>query len=966
MTINNHIAPGLRVTTMASAIVLAMPLPAQAQTAQAQTESVVDEEVEEIVVTGSRLVRRDFSAPSPIQSIDKDTLNFAGQQTLEATLNRMPQLTPDFGRSSNNPGNGTARINLRGLGSNRTLVMLNGRRLAPSGIGSAVDANNLPQALIERVEIITGGASTVYGSDAVAGVVNVITRSDYEGFGVDMSAYTTEKGDSQTYDINLSYGHNFANGRGNITLFGGYYDRGDSFAADRTFTETPWFDNWETGELEPGGSFSTPEGATFFFNGIPPFPFDVYTWDPNGDPRTFNLPDDLYNYAPANYLQTPLERYSGGVFLTYELGRSIETYVELTYTQNTSTQNLAPVPAQGNWLINTDNPILTPANAQFLSDNFFDASGAIPGINNLVAGPIFRRLLELGPRTIRDENKYSRVVAGLRGDLSQNWDFDFWVTYTKGEEEEFLLNSASRTRVQQGFLVDQATGQCYDPTGGCVPVSFFGAGALTPEALEYIRVRPILNKTNRTQKLASFFVRGNPFSTWAGPVQTAVGLEWRSDEGGYRADDLLFTFDALGYNAAATVLGSESVWELYGEALVPLVEGAPFAQYLGLELGARYSEYEHAGKVDSFKIGGDWQLNETFRFRVMYQSSVRAPNLAEAFEEERVQDGSYAQFDSSDDLCSASNDPVGSGNTDACVATGLPANLVGVFEAQIQFPTQFTHGGNTSLKPETAETVTVGVIISPQAMPNWQFSVDYYDLNVEDEIGGANTTLACFDAANVDNLFCDRITRDPTPAGGYNVSAVDQRIVNRGVLKTSGIDTQINYSTDLPGILAIGNNSADLLVNTTWTHMLENSTQATTFGTVLDCAGYFGWPCNGPKDGNTWPTDRVTTTFNYASGDWNLHLMWQWIDEVKNSAPLGVDIFGYPEPIMATPTVSQRNYLDLGIGYQFTDNIIGRLSIANITGANPVQMADAADNNTDTALYDVYGRSYTLSFSLQY
>jgi len=237
-------------------------------------------------------------------------------------------------------------------------------------------------------------------------------------------------------------------------------------------------------------------------------------------------------------------------------------------------------------------------------------------------------------------------------------------------------------------------------------------------------------------------------------------------------------------------------------------------------------------------------------------------------------------------------------------------------------------------------------------------------LTVEDEIGGLATDLACFDAANVDNLFCDRITRDP--AGGYSVSAVDERITNRGVLKTSGIDTQISYATNLPDFLAIGNNSADLAVNATWTHMLENSGQQTSFGTVLDCAGYFGWPCKESRDGNTWPTDRVTTTFNYASGNLNLHLMWQWIDATTNSGFLGVDIFGYPEPIMATPTVSQRNYLDLGIGYQFTDNIIGRLSIANITGANPVQMADAADNNTDTALYDVYGRSYTLSFSLHY
>ena len=944
-----------------AAVALALPTVALGQ---ASGDADTDDVVEEIVVTGSRLARRDTTAPSPIATIDKSMLTFSGQQTLESTLNRMPQLTPDFDRTSNNPGNGTARINLRGMGSGRTLVMLNGRRLAPSGIQTSVDANNLPQALVERVEIITGGASTVYGSDAIAGVVNVITRSDFDGFGLDLNTYITEHGDSQSYDINVSYGHNFANGKGNITLFAGYYNREASFAADREFTAVPLFENWDTGELEEGGSFATPSGTTFFFTGNPPpDDFADFTFTPNGDPTPFIDPDDRYNYAPVNYLQTPLERYSGGLFLTYEIGRNIETYLELTHTRKLPTSNIAPVPAFDFPLINSDNPILSPAMRQHIEANFFDATGAIPGIPNLYAGPLFRRLLELGPRNIKDENDYTRAVAGLRGDISENWDFDFWVTYTKGEETQALLNDASRARYNQGFLVDPATGQCYDPSNGCAPVNIFGENNLSSEAVAFLRLPPLINTTSRTQKLASFFVRGDLFSTWAGPVQTAIGLEWREDEGNFKADDYLFTGDALGYNPSATVIGSESVTEIYVEALVPLAQDSSIGDYLGLELGARYSEYEHAGKVDSFKIGGDWQINQTLRFRAMVQRSVRAPNLLEAFEEQRLENGSYTPFQPSDDLCSASSDPVGNGNSAACIATGLPASELGVFEATIQYPTVFISGGNPNLEPETADTYTIGAVITPEFWPKWQFTIDYYDLQVEDEIGGLNIGLACFDAANVDSLFCDQITRDPN---NYNVIEVDARTINRGLLETHGVDTQIQFSSELPSYLAIGNSGADIMVNATWTRMLSNSAQPTAFGTVLDCAGYFGWPCNGSRDGNTWARDRVTTTFNYAAGDLNLHLTWQWIDSSKSAAPLGVDIFGYPEPLLSVPVVSAKNYLDLGAGYQFNDNIVARLTIANLTETSPPQMADNAQNNTDTSLYDIYGRSYTLSFSLQY
>ena len=277
------------------------------------------EAIVEIVVTGSRIKRRAFSSPSPISTIDRDAIAFSGQATLEETLNRMPQVIPDFGRTSNNPGDGTARINLRGLGAGRTLVLLNARRLAPSGVGSAIDVNNLPQALIERVEIITGGATTVYGSDAVAGVVNFITRDDFSGFSIDASINTTAENDAEMYDLNLAFGRDLTNGRGNITVYAGSHERKSLFASARELTRVPLFNDNSSGTLFEGGSGFTP-GATIF---SPQVDFgdgpSATTFDPDGIPRAFIQPDDLYNFQEVNYLQTPLSRYTGGVLATFEL-----------------------------------------------------------------------------------------------------------------------------------------------------------------------------------------------------------------------------------------------------------------------------------------------------------------------------------------------------------------------------------------------------------------------------------------------------------------------------------------------------------------------------------------------------------------------------------------------------------------------------------------------------------------------
>ncbi len=914
-----------------------------------------NQQVEEIVVTGSRLVRRDFNAPSPISTLDREVLAASGHATLEESMNQMPQIQPDFGRTSNNPGDGTARINLRDLGAGRSLVMLNGRRLAPSGVGGAVDVNNIPKALIDRVEIITGGATTVYGSDAIAGVANFITRDDFDGFAIDTSYYVTEAGDSDTYDINVAYGLNFD--KGNLTLYGGYYDREYTFASEREFTAVTMTDNWD-GTVSESGSSHIPAGRVLaprmdLGNG----PVNVM-FDSNGDPVAYNPATDYYNYAPINYLQVPLRRVSGGAMFRYDLSSSIELYSELQLAQNEATSALAPPPAIGFFEINADNPVLTPATRQAFIDNLPPTG---PGMLGL---PFSRRMLDLGPRIIIADRDYSRFVAGLRGEINDTWDFDVWATYTKGEETEYFLNDASSSRMQQGLLVDPLTNQCFDPSGGCVPLNLFGEGNLSQEGLDFLRFDPFENVTSRTQKLVSAFVRGAPLDSWAGPINVAVGLEWRSDDGDFKADEALFSDDTLGFRPRASVQGSESVKEIYAEATIPLMEGHGFAEYLGLEIGGRYSDYDHAGGVETWKFGGEWVLPIPLRFRAMFQRSVRAPNLEEAFTEQGVEQGSFVgSINSSNDPCSASNNPVASGIGDACVSTGIPQSQLGIWEANLGVPTNYIFGGNPNLIPESAETFTAGMVFDFDWLQGVQVSLDYFDLKVEDTIGELDAALACYDVANTGNAFCENITRD---AATYDVIEVFEPNINRGLLEVEGIDTQISLETDLPSGMAILDGSASLSVDLVWTHMIRNIYQGTVFGTVIDCAGSFGYPCQENRWSTSYPTDRVMLGMTYYTGDLNLRLSARWVDEVENGLIENGFVYGLNDLDLGNPIAKSKTYLDLGVGYRFTDNISGRLTITNLTDTTPPLMADAFSNNTDSTMYDVLGRSYSLSLALEF
>jgi len=906
--------------------------------------------LEEVIVTGTRIARRDLNTPSPLTTVSTEIIEFTNQPTLEDTLNQMPQVFPSFGRASNNPGDGTATIDLRGFGAGRSLVLLNGRRVAPSGTGNAVDLNNIPRFLIEHIEIITGGTSAVYGSDAIAGVVNFITKRDFTGFGLEAGYSVTEKGDANTWDVNFGWGRDIFDGAGNIAVYANYVDREPLLAGEREFTHDAWFDDWE-GNLSTAGSPAVPAGlVTYPYVDFGDGPSQV-TFEPDGAPREFDWLQDAYNYQPVNYLQIPLTRYAIGAMGHMEVFEDFEGYFEASFIRNEVVQNFAAVPATSYLEVNLDNPVLAPETRLFFQENY--------GCDeNLACFSFRRRMLEVGERNVELEQDYSRLVAGIRGDFSDDWTMDAWVTWTYGDSVNYLRNDVSRARFQQGMLVDPQTNQCYDPSGGCVPLNLFGEGNLSAEGADFLRFVPYENVTERTFWLASAYIAGSPLDMWAGPLDVSLGIEWRSDDVAFRADDALFSGDAMGYVGSAPVDGVERIREVYGEALIPLLRGKKWAESIDLELGVRYTSGSYADDYWTYKAGFSWEFFDGLTLRAMHQRSMRSPNSQELFEEQ----GKYEWFwisDSELDPCSASADPVGNGVVEKCLIQGLPEDQIGIFEATPFYSVDFYYGGNPDLVPEEGKTWTAGFVLQPASMPYWTFTMDYFQMEVTDTIGGILADVICFDPQNTANVFCENIMRDATG----NATEFWELTSNRGLLETRGVDTQFQYQADLPDWLALPGDAAGLSVSLFWTHLISWKSQENPASEVYDCTGLFGWPCINISN----PENRVTTTFNYLSGPLEAQLTWRWIDGMDNAAPLASYIWGVPDPDLAIPDVPDRHYFDLGFAWTFNERYQFRFGVNNLLDTDPVMMADqGSSNNTDPNLYDVFGRSYYLRLSARF
>lgn len=929
-----------------------------AQEAEAQEEAV-----EKIAVTGSRIRKSDFVSNAPVATIGAEQFQLSATVNTESLLNTLPQVLPGLDRTSNNPGNGTATVDLRGLGTNRTLVLIDGVRAVPTTQSGTVDINSIPTALIEDVEVLTGGASAVYGSDAVAGVVNFILKDDFEGVQVNAGYEETGDGDAEIYSTDITIGGNFADGRGNVVFNMSFTERGDLFQGDRDFAAVT-FNDGADGTLVTGGSPGIPQGHLFSFEG---------DWANSGTPggAVFS-PDGSfteylgnasdYNYAPVNYIQLPQERHQITGLGKFEISENAELYARALFTDSLVPQQLAPTPYYDTIQFNLDgSPWLTPETQAILTPilgNGVDTDG--DGIDDTATGFIGRRMEEVGARRSIDTFQSFSLLTGIRGAIGDsNWTYDAYYQTGKVQNSTSQEGNLNADRARQSVLLaaDPATGEvivgddgsvtCADPSanGGltaCAPMNVFGEGNISQEAAAFVSTL-VSSVAIFDQKLFAASVAGDTeglVELPGGPIGLAFGFEHRQESFEFLPSQDLAAGTISGFNGNPPTEGGYTTSEYFAEVYLPILEGVPMAELLDLELAYRNADYSTAGEMESYKIAGSWQPVEEVRFRAGFNTAVRAPNIGELFSPSGV------GFPAAEDPCSENGQLQDwvqanvAGVNAICAATGVPQDAIGSAalnsrSGQIE---QFT-GGNRNLKEEEAETFTLGVVFTPT--DDLSISLDYFDIEIEDFVttfggGTANVLRNCYDPAlnseGAASAFCSPsviIRRDSGPIQNTLIS-----FQNVATQTLKGYDLIASYSFDLYE----GTASVDYL----GTYTSESDFTAFEGDAPLECAGEFGSLCGEPL-----AKYKHRTTFKYSSDDYTVQLLWRHIGKVED------------DPGFIVNEISATNYFDIQGSYNFTDNYRVTAGIDNMFDkAPPLIGSNEQQANTWPATYDVFGRTY--------
>ncbi|MEM1035529.1 MAG: TonB-dependent receptor [Pseudomonadota bacterium] len=991
---------------------------------------------ETVLVTGSRIAKQDFVSNSPIATVDAEVFELTGAINTEDVLNTLPQAVPGFDRTSNNPGNGTATADLRGLGSARTLVLVDGKRFVPTTSAGVVDLNNIPASMIERVEVITGGASAVYGSDAISGVVNFILKDDFEGMEANFGYESTfDQGDAQFYNADLTIGANFDNNRGNVTVNIGYTSREDVFQGDRDFSNVALGDG-DTEFIEFGSS-GVPAGHsfdTFDFTALGQAPLTAATdptniacgtagtslvdpdsslddEDGNSNPLTpfisgdefcggqgiFDLStgfrpwinggagNDRYNYAPVNYLQLPQERFNTTTVARYNINANTEVYARFTGAFNQVPQQLAPTPAFTSITTQLDNPFLTAdqraglvnlANTQIaqaqgsldglrLSDfedtedgtaaenfaaaqasaqtaldtitaaNDADGDGTVDQVSTFIG----RRLQETGGRISNDDFFAFQVQTGLRGTISDRFDYDVYFQTGRTQANTDLSGDISLTRYLEAVNVtDDGSGNpvCSSGNSACVPLNIFGENTISDAAGAYITAG-LNSKAEYNQTILSGTLSGDTAGLVelpGGPIGWAIGGEYREEDFDFRPDDNLGTGNLLGFNANPPLSGGFDVYDIYGEVYVPVLADMPGAELLAIEAAFRVSDYSTVGNTETFKIGGEYAPIEGLRFRGLYNTAVRAPNVAELFS--AVGNG----FPGATDPCSASQDPDGEGIAALCTATGVPN--VGTYE-QRNTQIEGLFGGNPGLEPEEAETYTIGAVFEPYFLDGLTVSVDYYSIEIEEYIttlaGGVQGILnQCYNAENnpsqdPNTQFCQAVNRQRS-----GEPLVLANLANAGSLETAGFDIVVDYQFEID---AIPGNFGVVYSGTVldkWDFFAFEGAE------VNDCKGRFGAFCDDPIS-----EYKHVTTFSWANGPFSTQLRWERIGEATDDDD-GTDFL--------VETIDAFDYFNLAGSWDVNDNLRITAGIDNLLDEEPPILGDNQEQaNTFPATYDPFGRT---------
>jgi iron complex outermembrane recepter protein len=903
-----------------------------------------------IVVTGSRIPRPDVVSNSPVNVIGEDEIRLTAATETEQLLNNFPQLSAGFGSQSNNPGNGTATLDLRGLGTVRTLVLQNGRRIVGASENGVVDINMIPASLIQRVEVVTGGASAVYGSDAMAGVVNFVMKNDFEGVELSAQAGITERGDSARYNVDLTVGGNFADGRGNIVFYANYFDRAQTLGAARDHAVVSLIDSVQNGVgvLIPGGNGVTPEGTIFtpglvgrrdqFGNTIggTGIFFAPEGW------RAFRTSDG-FNGRPFNNLQLPLKRYMGSVLGQFEMSDKIELFWEGTYARSEVNSTLEPLPMSSsgfipNFQLDLRNPYIPGSLREFLR-------GALDTNNdNLVPLNINRRVLEAGPRISDQTRDFWRFVVGLRGDLTDNLKWEVYANRGDYRNEDYQRGGVLIDNFAAMFRVNPNNPfQCANLDPRCPVINPFGLGTLTPEVVDYFSV-DLTNITAVEQFQAGGTLTGTLFTLPAGDVGISVGAEYRREEAQFRPDQLYVLGKAISRSAGLQPTGGAyDVKEAFGEIYVPLLADMPFVHRLAFEGGFRYSDYSTAGGVSSYKLGGEYAPVRGLKFRGLYQRAVRAPNITELFS------GATNTAPLANDFCNAT--PNRSAAERAfCLQLGVPASIIDSFQ-QENVQIRAITGGNPNLGVETSDTWSVGAVLQPDFVPNLQITVDYYNIQIANAIavfgGGMQPTItACRGNLSLDNPFCVPLLTRTSDGQLQDVPLLNQNIAE---ITASGIDWRLDYRTEIGA-------AGQLSYFIAGSYLFENETTSSPVVPPVDCAGFIG----GGSCGSANPHWRFVQRLTWDFDPFQLSVRHRFIGRAYDGRIAAAEATGASRPLLAVPRTPDIHYVDLSMFWNVNEDFTFFTTVDNLFDQDPPFQL------FERQTYDAIGRRFTAGFTARF
>ena len=934
-----------------------------------------EEASETIIVTGSRIARRDVESVAPVSVVGGEEFKLSGSVNVEQVINTLPQVIPGTTAFSNNPGGGVATLNLRGLGDSRTMVLVNGRRWMFYSTNQVVDLNTIPSFLIQSVDVVTGGGSAVYGSDALAGVVNFRLRNDLEGLVVGSQVGITGEGDGFRLNANAAFGTQFADGRGSVTVFADYNRRSSVYQAERSFSARALGDG--ASSLVPLGSAGVPQGRMVASGSVTVAgnPYNIaagtnyvgsgaFFYQP-GVSRPY-ASSDSYNYAPVNYLMVPQERWLLGGYGEYEFIDGHTAYAEVTYVNNRVENELAATPITQNVdfqlsAIQSQVSAADYAQLQQISANQLAASAAAAaaGVANpfgsFTAGTgsfgalqpgyvrlqVNTRTTGIQSRNASDERNAYRALFGVRGDITDSLSYDAYYMYSRTRNSQIQYGNVSRS----AFTRLAGNGTC----------NVFGEGQMSQACLNAISILA-QNTVISELQVAQGSITGDLFKfNWASsPVQFAAGVEWRYMGSNFVPDTALQSGDVVGFNAGQSTAGSYTAKEAFGELSVPIIEDG-FIHRFELEGAVRYSDYSlpAVGGVWAFSAGGRLAPVRDITFRGQYQRAIRAPNVGELF------GGQSVGFPPATDPCALASAATDATIRNLCIATGVPAANVGQSFLQPNAQIQGAFGGNPNLSEETADTWTFGGVLRPSFIPNLTVQVDYYNIKIESAIstagGGVNNILnLCYNVIqSATSSICNLISRDSQGIISGPPFVVTASNANLASLATKGVDIQVDYGVPL-GFGLVGESSnlnfsflATYTINNNFTPLIDLPDD------VVECAGKFGLNCGNPT-----PKWKWASRLSWIDGGMTTSLRWRYVGPTNDDD----DSTDY-----IVERLGAYNLFDLSFSGEINKNLNLSFGINNLFNKQPPIIGTNQEQaNTYPGTYDVLGRDFFVAAQFRF